>query len=606
MREMNRKTTTTALLVLLAIGLIYPLTRPRAFSYSNDSSHYVGSARSLASGQGYVFDGTPETQYPPGLPLLIMPFVHAQTPFAGVDVSALYCFMAFFGIAGLLVSYLYLRSKEEPYSLLLCLMIAANSTFYVASSTVMSDVAYLVFSLGFLLWLDRCMRVQEKSVAWWMLGLLLLVMALMLRTISVALVAGMMLTIVVQRRRRRLARYQTVLLAVLIAVGVVWTAGWMHWTSTHLVKLYGGELPRSYLGQLLMADPHHPDLGSSSAALLLWRLPLMALERAAQVAQLLTNGSWYPRALSSPVLFAVVVPCTLGWVQDLKSQTPLSACYVLCYFGVLLLWPFAEDPRFELPVIPLLLLYGVRGVRIVLGWAATKSRIVFAAVAFPLGGLFGGVLLLNMHAAVHGTSSFAWLTGDWSIQYKAAMLLWAAALLASFSVISLKPFGTRTLAGVRWTLVIAYLAVYGFLGVRQIGDAAYSHVHPNTEATLQADARRAWFHANVGPGDAIMAEEAAGLALMTGHHTIEFPATSRASTFAAVLCRWEPRYVVIGDSTGYPYFLPQQPERMAIIQRVFPGGFRLVHEYVGGKIYEFDPAMTSRCGSGDLGSAPIL
>ena len=60
----------------------------------------------------------------------------------------------------------------------------------------------------------------------------------------------------------------------------------------------------------------------------------------------------------------------------------------------------------------------------------------------------------------------------------------------------------------------------------------------------------------------------------------------------AAVERWQPAYVLIHDSVPYPFFRPQEEERLAVLQRVLPGRLREVERHVGGRIYTVEPSAT--------------
>ena len=582
--------TRRAAVVLLVLGVaLYPTTRLRIFTFDSDASAYIGAARSMLSGHGYSLNGEP-TEYPPGTSILIEPFVHAGRPFLGAGIAGLHVYMALFGVAGFLVSFAFMRNRDEPLAFWLCLMIWANAAYYMsATGGVSSDVPYLVFSMSFLLWFERGEDAGErKGALGWLLGVVLLVMAMLLRSVSIALIGGLALTTAVRWRRNR-----SRMALPLVTLGVAVLA--------FLVSSFLNHSQGSYISQLLMVDPHQPDLGQASFGTFLGRAPVFLAERGAALTQALTNYPWFQRALLVPPVLLAVVCCITGWVQDVRSNE-LAGWYVLCYVGVMLFWPYGEGTRFLVPVLPLFLVYGARGSRTAFRWmaAAPGTRLTWVGLAAACGFV---ILLGNVPSAMRGANRLAWLTGRWGVEYEASLVFWpAAAVLAFFlaakrsrPAVARQP-GATTGRRLGRAAAASYLAAYGILGFGQIRDRVRYNLHVHPETMLRATARRAaiWINAHADPGDRIMADDREALVLTTDRHVELLPATGiHPSRYAIALCRERPRYVVVNDSVRHPNLLPQDPERLIIMQRVFPGSFRLVQRLAEVSIYEVDTASAA-------------
>ena len=87
-----------------------------------------------------------------------------------------------------------------------------------------------------------------------------------------------------------------------------------------------------------------------------------------------------------------------------------------------------------------------------------------------------------------------------------------------------------------------------------------------------------------------MADNYAPVHLATGRLVYLMPTTIRKKVIKTALEITEPDYLVINDPLKYPYILPHEVERFAVMREAFPGRFEVAHTYKGGKIYRFSGA----------------
>lgn len=569
----------------MAIGLVYLVTARSVFNYDHDTSCYVGLAESLAQGHGYVFDGRFHTQFPPGLPLLLAPFVWLVGPAFGV----LYRVVAFVGLAGLLVTYGYVASRGgQRRGLTVALFLGLSGTYYLyAAGQVFSDVPYLALSLGFVWWVERTVVHPEtaRSASWTLAGMALLLAALLMRTIGFALLGGLALTVLHlwRRRPRTGGAGPPRALTLALAAGALYVPLWS-WVTYLKARPYPGEFRVTYLSQIRMANPHQPDLGAASLAQVVMRLPGNVAREAAHIAEILTNLSWLKVDWYSPLLLGAAVLCAIGGWAELRRRPPIAGWYVLCYMVVLLLWPYDELQRFLLPIAPLLLLFAWEGLR-----SLTARAQQWRVDRLGRWGLGLGIVGL-LFAAL---STRPW-TGAASRQDMLAVAAWvllgivSLALLVAKDRVRLDDLVRRA----RRPLAAAYAVGYLALGIAQIGRKAADNLRPDPSASRWSSARQAsdWLATNAPRGAVVMAQDDAAIHFSTGLRTLPLPSTAKPEILRAALDSGRPRFVVINDPLPFPYFNPVEPERLEIMRRVFPDAFREAGTYRGGRIYEFTPA----------------
>jgi hypothetical protein len=195
---------------LLALYLLYLawLQPARYFGYYHDDALYFSSAQALAQGRGYIFPslpGTPrQTKYPVLYPWLLSWIWRWDTSFPANLVPAVWM-TAVFGCWSLIVAFQLLRKLNgigEWPALLLVSLCAFQPHFLVLSGAVLSDVPFMALVLTVALVADSAMR--RDSRIW--LGLAagtLAGLSVLLRTVGIALVAGIFATAVYRRAFRQ-------------------------------------------------------------------------------------------------------------------------------------------------------------------------------------------------------------------------------------------------------------------------------------------------------------------------------------------------------------------------------------------------------------------
>jgi hypothetical protein len=295
-------------------------------------------------------------QYPTGYPFLLRVLL-------GLGVGGRLSFhllnLAFAGLA--FVSFLLIALRLRG-SLALALLIAILPFFsWVAVKHVtlpVSETTYLGVSAASLLFLFRSWL--NRSPAHWSLLLLataLAVCATFVRTIGVSLVASCMAVVVlhpchVPAIRAHLIRSRTKLLAAAVLVAVV-------------VLMAGIVVARSewYTNQFVLEDSYFQTqmrrfLSTGPVQFFVTNLRY----RSSELGEFMANvpGS---RA-GVPLLFALLgavgaILVALSIKRTWPLMAPLSI-YAIFYLGILLLWPF-YDPRFLLPIFPVLVIIAAEG-----------------------------------------------------------------------------------------------------------------------------------------------------------------------------------------------------------------------------------------------------
>lgn len=303
--------TVTGKRILLIIGFAAVLHAAGLNSYwrvQRDSALYLGLGRSLATGEGYVFNGQPHTYALPGLPLMIAGVMRVFGPDCVPDgMLPLNIMMSLMALGCIALTYALLRELGASDNVLLAtvLLVAVSRQVYYYSAQIMTDVPFTLFALMALCAAARTLRSEGRSFWLWCGATsLLTAMATLVRpfgpAILVGLVAALWLDRVGRAKWRRNLAATILLVAVLVIPLAVWTysraraAGpdsksyllWLRWGSVvDYVTGLPAEVPEflEAVGQIVIGA------GTSAVGgLVLLLIVLIGFVRLAR------SGSWLP------------------------------------------------------------------------------------------------------------------------------------------------------------------------------------------------------------------------------------------------------------------------------------------------------------------------
>lgn len=175
----------------------------------SDDAHYIVLAESLASGQGYRLINFPnaptEWAFPPGWPILLSPFA-ALFP-GNYKVLKLLSFALWLASIPLMYR-LFAKRIETPYLQALIALIALNPGMLSISGMVMSESAYLFFSLLTLYLFELWDSQQDKGdkASYWLFIIAFAVTALytqLIRTVGLSILLTLVAYLLLSRRFRQ-------------------------------------------------------------------------------------------------------------------------------------------------------------------------------------------------------------------------------------------------------------------------------------------------------------------------------------------------------------------------------------------------------------------
>ncbi len=528
-------------ILLLVLACAYVLGVARNQVLTGDPTYYIGLAQSLLGGHGYTIAGVPHTAYPPGLPLLLL--LPLSLPGPSVLVAQL--LVASFAPLSLLAVLAWLRKHTPAASLpISALTVGSFAFFSLATLGVNSELPYLAVTATALVLAAR----HQDQPGWCVAAVVALaVLAVMLRTIGVALPLAF-LAAWIHRRMRRVARNSTdTLLLAGGTAGLIAIAAWFAWGAVHPPS------EENYLRLLLLEDPHVPDLGAVSPWEVISRMPRALLMQVAHLGELLTGLSWILPSWFSPLVVVPALAMVVGLWRELQRENPVVGWYLLGYGGILLIWPFDEGVRFLLPVLPMALAVGWNGAVHTIRSSGTPSTWRLA----------GAACLLPAAMAAAGAGGFP----AGSRQGAAIVAVW---VLGAVCCVVLSWDAVRRLVSRRVPLlVVLYLLVNVALNARRIVPTALANlrgVDGSTHAALRPALE--WLNRNTEPDDVVMAAPPFNSAVRfyTSRRTATLPSTADTARLRLALSSTAPHYLLIVDASQSPYYLPTEQERLSLLR----------------------------------------
>lgn len=564
------------LIIIAGAHQLWTIARPPV--WHPDAAVYIGLARSLVNGQGYLFSGEPNIKFPPGLPLLLTPVV----ALFGLDTPMLQRYVVIWTVLGAVAFLAYLKTRRDiALSIALLIFLASSAIYHEATTRILSEPFYMTLSIGVLLLAERVTRSGRPSV-WLVLGgAVLIMMTIATRTIGVALVAAIVLTTAQQlfrswrpgNPRPRLGFAITGVVA-----GMLFIMGWSLWVDQQPHPAPDELEAVSYTNLIKLKDPQRPDLGRAGPSDLAHRLAVRFIGEGSHIARLLINSPWLRWFWFSPLILALLLLVGVGWGVELRRPGPLAAWYTAAYLAILLLWPYVhQGDRFSLPILPLLIIFLVNGVQAVARWISAHDGSIIGriGIAVALVGLVGTVFEMRAEGIIslQGLANF----GGWSIVLAGAGAMWAFSKRLSPAKVV-----TRLLS----PAVALYLIAYLGLGAYEIGRTASANMEGNAPPYTYDELREAasWILLRTDPDAVIMTQQAAVIHMATGRRIVHLPVTTDRNRLLDALSTRRPQYLLIVNAE-YPFYSPTEIERLELIQAAGPGVLNLEHTFDAGWIY---------------------
>lgn len=371
------------LLLLLAICYLLQVFSP--LRLNADAVTLLSMGDSAAHGGGFLDSGQ-KTVFPPGYPALMALLIRVGLahPWAIVGLNLIFLSIGLLATYSLLIRDFF---EAKAAALLICSLFLLSFVVVKHSTIPLTDVPFFCFSMCCLSVMSRTTRMDWNwrfvifvGGAW-----LLALAAITVRRVGVALVPPLVFVIVNSPNCKSLlerlsgrTKMIVVMTLVFLGVGTAYVV-----TRTSTLSDFSSAVNRS-------------NIFISIFNIISYRFT--------EFGELLVN---IPRS-KVPVGFHVMVPwiglllflLTLAGLDTKRREIGPAEVFLVCYMGILFVWPY-YDPRFLLPVIPLLISYSVLGAKsfslpnnvvaiycvafATLGFVAIaySTRISFSGSAFP-------------------------------------------------------------------------------------------------------------------------------------------------------------------------------------------------------------------------------
>ncbi len=345
-----------AAILIAYLALVHSQTSPAWFGYYHDDSLYWTAARSLAEGDGYrmasVPGAPPQTKYPVLFPWALS-WVWRLAPEFPANLSLAVWTVSFGGAAFLGGCFVLLRQfglGDRP-ALLLTAICAANPVVVHLGGLLLSDVPFMalvVWSLSFSFW---ALTAGDRSrvLRLWAAALGLAFLACLVRSIGVALFAGIALATVWRRAYR--PALASVALAVPVAVAPLLLRVADVTTSSTAVSGYEQTL-QFYGSYLTFWKLSTPDWETFSA-LLGFNFRELIKQPAIGVFSIPASGfASFGWQLAAVALSFTIVK---GMVSVAKQQRHPAFLVLGVYAALVLVWNYTLMDRFLAWALPLFL-----------------------------------------------------------------------------------------------------------------------------------------------------------------------------------------------------------------------------------------------------------
>jgi hypothetical protein len=593
------------IICVLALGILQFTGYVRAPGELADA-RYSELTRSILETGSYQFNFRPETLMPPGLPLILALICRA----VGYTQAVLFHVMSISTTLALLASYALLRrTAGRTVAAAACLLLVSSpALFSFATQIIFSDMPYFCASMLALLLALKMDRAQPSHarIGWMLLFSISMVLALMIRSAGIALVAGLSIWILASfladrsLGRRRLKLFLFPLLLALSAQ-VLWTewAGLRQFSEWALPGY-----PGSYITQLKVKSGNDPELGPAHLKDLPERVEQNLVTRTAELVKLLSRKEWVNPFWCSPLIFGILAPILIGLASSLrKNGGQLHDWYFAGYELMYALWPWNFEMRFLLPIVPLACLYFWRGIKAIGSFSRRQPGI--AGWTFLLVGVVLTFTSANWAAHTRLGQALG-ATGFWAVF---TLVGCGMLILRSFDA---SPHAQRVLAvstfqpGGRFLplLRLAALLVLGALagkGVAMQVRIAHSNMtYDMTRAIFYPDIEAAqWIRTHESPGVVVMARKQDLVYHYSNHMVIWFPPISDPQVLMGGIRKHHIGLVVVTDRDD-GYFVPRQEDCFQPLFRNYSQAFQLVHHGPDNWVFEIRPQLTAREPSTEL------
>lgn len=339
-----------------------------------DDAHYIILAESLSSGQGYQLVNFPRPQieraFPPGWSLLLAPL----TALVPGNYSVYKFFSLFLSLASIVLTYkIFSKRLASPYLEILTGLVALNPPLVGTSVTVMSESAYLFFSLLALYLFDKWKDANSRRWNWLILFVAFAAFyTQFIRTIGISLSIALVMYLLLARRFREAG-----LTVGVIAAGMIVQA-WI--TGAFLSTGYQTQVFGVSFGEKIQQMGMNA-LGYLNETLAGSLVPIFGARTTSMLAEY--GLGWLPLVLNILILLLLL----LGTIVSRKNLGLTEIYLVIYLLGILTFWNprvGSVKTRFLIPMLPFLYFYFAQGIKILTERVPRVATFISIAIAVIL------------------------------------------------------------------------------------------------------------------------------------------------------------------------------------------------------------------------------
>jgi hypothetical protein len=367
----------------------------------HDDAIYVTTAKALADGQGYRLINLPEAPWQTKYPFLypaVLAVVWKLWPAFPANLAAMQGLSLLAAAAALGLFYLYLVRFgycSRPVAATAGLVCATTPLFVFFSTQTLSEMPFTLLLVAALWGLEREVRAPAEHFGRQVWLGVLLGLPCLCRTAGIPiLLAGLL----VLARARRRVRWVGLGSLATVAPWLVWTlAAWGAWNRDPVAGYY-----TDYLGWWgSFGLPVFQRVLSLNLMLLLWcsiALPFQGLSAGVECLGLPASYFLF--------IFLGLIPWVVLFGQ-LRRGKVLPWC-LAAYAGLILVWPWPPQ-RFMVPILPVLVVYGLVGLWAVLTRFLGQRKAWAVAVSGLLLGGLGNVGILYLEGRLNHHTGYPYI-----------------------------------------------------------------------------------------------------------------------------------------------------------------------------------------------------
>jgi hypothetical protein len=331
----------TFFLILYSLGLNV-LLHP-----TSDSARYLTAAKAIWETGKFTYTEMPVINFRPGLSLLIAPIYGLF----GFNIVLIRLMIILHLLGGLFICYLFFREEEVSHPTALCIIGAMGISFATLFETmrILTELPYFFYSFLALYAFQRFLKNQKGlRDPWGWVFALSTSYAFLLRPVGLILVGVFFFYLVIHAKRLDWRLFVAPFIIILLVVG-----SWYAWTFWAITKLpdfllaISADYPKTFLRRSALS---HDTIESWVEVLIRLKENIFYYAYLAGnllLGRILDKGRWFVSLPSALLLF-------LPWLFSFFQKRKATDWYLIFYFSILLLWPWRQDERFLVPILPLI------------------------------------------------------------------------------------------------------------------------------------------------------------------------------------------------------------------------------------------------------------